>query len=1298
MINRLEMGRIYFLLKNKNTGLMCFKREESGMKVKFSAIIIICLFSLVIISLPVHASGIAVSQTLTGITTDLNHPVGYLIDGNPSTYWRLQDGASEGWVVLTLAQPALIYGLKLDGSLGSGAELMVEYQSKDEWLPFTAAKITQLPSDGLIDLSRDRAITQNIRLRLSGDTYVSGYLVEAEILGEPAAAVFHRLRPAKLTTDFNTASNAPVYFLSDNNTYTGWRLKNSAIPGTAVFEFPAESTINNVNFYFSNSLSGQIKVEAFIDNAWRQAALIYSQPAGWYRLDLRNNSLITTRVRLTVSGYTALSEVEFWGYGGFSRDTRQVIGDRKPIVIAPAGATNNTAITNGGIRVLFSSANTSPITNSIQHNLKLINTGTANLNLSDVKLRYWYTNETAKPQIARIYWATIGSEKVTTQFVTVSNKANADSYLELGFTATAGTLAPGGSTEIKLGLNASDWTSYNQQNDFSFTAVTSYVENVNYTGYVNNTRAWGKEPDAIADTAVNMQFTKPTTTVLGNKTADGRLKVLYQSANPAATTNSIQSGLKFENTGYETLDLTKVKLRYWYTNETQKQQIANIYWASNGTNKVKAGFGTAVGAAADTYLELGFAAGTLQPGSSVEIKLGINAANWSNYIQTNDYSFANISSTYGENTKITAYIDNQLAWGMEPDTRPVFDNNLYQLELAFAGTLNETAVVELNGVQYKLDPAVSLCDYTIYCLKMTAGQLWDGVNHLRIKPFNNAVTLENAFVSLHDSAGECALSLASLSDGLLLTPATAGAAEWQLDQPILIEEATVTSADHSTARLYAWVNDNWTELTNWHNVEWGTRFTGPVTTNKLKLEPYGSVCELLVKGSVTTDQAPTVKILWPAEGTEVSLKGWANQELIGLVDNTEATVNVNNVAVTLDGHFFTFPLSKVSAKNGETVTLTATAQDAAGRTGSATIAVTAGEYTDVTLDQADTLVYTAAAGFTISGTVNQPAQYQINVDGTRVTISGNRFVTSVNLKEGLNLIEAQCIKNGQLVKTFYRRVIRVGEVLGLTITSSEKNSFINAPMLKVCGSVTGAAPLQVTVNGVVATVEANTYAATVPLTEGSNRITAVARDVAGKTAAQTITVKRDTAAPVISEVTPAEGEVLTAEAVTVTARISDANQCWVMINGQAVVGNASLYQTVLYLPDSNQTITITAQDAAGNTTTVTVKVVINALIPLTPEALKLTLPEVEWYQDEVSISAVVNYESLIAAITLLVDGEMVAIAPEVKNLNYVLDTYNLANGDHTVTVLVRTPYGLEVDKSRTISVDNPLYRIVVERI
>ncbi|MFC8225402.1 glycosyl hydrolase family 5, partial [Streptomyces sp. NPDC057287] len=76
-----------------------------------------------------------------------------------------------------------------------------------------------------------------------------------------------------------------------------------------------------------------------------------------------------------------------------------------------------------------------------------------------------------------------------------SPKTGADGYLEVGFTGGAGTLAAGASTgELQLRLNKSDWSNFNESDDYSRADNTSYADSSKVAAYVAGTLAWGVAP------------------------------------------------------------------------------------------------------------------------------------------------------------------------------------------------------------------------------------------------------------------------------------------------------------------------------------------------------------------------------------------------------------------------------------------------------------------------------------------------------------------------------------------------------------------------------------------------------------------------------------------------------------------------------------------------------------------------------------------------------------------------------------------------------------------------------------
>ncbi|WP_425531843.1 X2-like carbohydrate binding domain-containing protein [Paenibacillus cellulosilyticus] len=169
-------------------------------------------------------------------------------------------------------------------------------------------------------------------------------------------------------------------------------------------------------------------------------------------------------------------------------------GSAASLTVTVVDTTSTT--TTGALKVQMYNGTTSASSNTISPRIKLVNTGTTAINLANVKLRYYYTADATTSQAFWCDWATIGSSNVTGSFVTMSSpKTGADTYFEIGFSSSAGTLAAGASTEIQIRISRTDWSNYTQTGDYSFnTSSTSYVDWNKVTGYLSGTLQWGIEP------------------------------------------------------------------------------------------------------------------------------------------------------------------------------------------------------------------------------------------------------------------------------------------------------------------------------------------------------------------------------------------------------------------------------------------------------------------------------------------------------------------------------------------------------------------------------------------------------------------------------------------------------------------------------------------------------------------------------------------------------------------------------------------------------------------------------------
>jgi hypothetical protein len=159
-------------------------------------------------------------------------------------------------------------------------------------------------------------------------------------------------------------------------------------------------------------------------------------------------------------------------------------------------AAEPTPATDGSIKVQLYNQNITATSNQIYPNIQLVNTGSTAIALATVKIRYYYTIDGVKSQNFYCDYSTMGSRNITGTFVAMTTaKTGADTYLEIGFSSGAGSLAAGASITIQARIAKSDWTNYTQTNDYSFNpTATAYVDWTRVTGYISGVLQWGTEP------------------------------------------------------------------------------------------------------------------------------------------------------------------------------------------------------------------------------------------------------------------------------------------------------------------------------------------------------------------------------------------------------------------------------------------------------------------------------------------------------------------------------------------------------------------------------------------------------------------------------------------------------------------------------------------------------------------------------------------------------------------------------------------------------------------------------------
>ncbi|MYQ80456.1 hypothetical protein GTW64_25400 [Streptomyces sp. SID4923] len=150
--------------------------------------------------------------------------------------------------------------------------------------------------------------------------------------------------------------------------------------------------------------------------------------------------------------------------------------------------------TTGALKAQYKNNDSSATDNQIRPGLQLVNTGSTAVDLSTVKLRYWFTPESGAAGFGTACdYAVVGCGNVTHTVKQAGTAAGASHYLEVGF--TGGSLAPGASTgEIQLRFNKSDWSAFDEADDYSRAANTAFTDASKVGVYVNGALSSGTAP------------------------------------------------------------------------------------------------------------------------------------------------------------------------------------------------------------------------------------------------------------------------------------------------------------------------------------------------------------------------------------------------------------------------------------------------------------------------------------------------------------------------------------------------------------------------------------------------------------------------------------------------------------------------------------------------------------------------------------------------------------------------------------------------------------------------------------
>jgi hypothetical protein len=308
--------------------------------------------------------------------------------------------------------------------------------------------------------------------------------------------------------------------------------------------------------------------------------------------------------------------------------------------------------------------NDSPDT-SLYADYELFNTGTTTVPLSSVTFRYWFVNSNpGDPLVLSCDYAAVNCANVTSTFVKLATPvAEADTYVQLGFTAAAGSLSPGQQTgEIQTRVHNVDYAEQFGANDYSFISDESFVykNTMTVTVYINGVLVWGVEPSGSAGGS-------------GGGPAVTALQVQDRSHDNDSPDNSLYADYELFNTGTVAIPLSSVTFRYWFVNSNPGDPLVlSCDYAAVGCANITSTFVALAQprSMADTYAQIGFtsAAGSIGASQQTgEIQTRIHNVDYALQFGANDYSFiSDPSFVYKPSPTVTAYINGILVWGVEP--------------------------------------------------------------------------------------------------------------------------------------------------------------------------------------------------------------------------------------------------------------------------------------------------------------------------------------------------------------------------------------------------------------------------------------------------------------------------------------------------------------------------------------------------------------------------------------------------------------------------------------------------------
>ena len=239
----------------------------------------------------------------------------------------------------------------------------------------------------------------------------------------------------------------------------------------------------------------------------------------------------------------------------------------------------------------------------------------------------------------------------------VWNEENHIYYLSVVF--DDGNLRPGGQSQYKSEIQVrmtSPNGAWDNKNDFSFSNGAVLLDDGKLVfGTLPDKEGTGSgESVGGADPAKETGSSATQTQPAGGSgsASSGDLSIKMNYDNNGSSANAIAGTIEITNNGSSTVDLSKIKINYYFTKDGGDMVFDCYHAATNSstgkytalTDKVKGTYSAATGEDRDTCLTITVGSGSLAKGDTLTISFSAHRSDWQNMDLSNDWSHKSVNN------------------------------------------------------------------------------------------------------------------------------------------------------------------------------------------------------------------------------------------------------------------------------------------------------------------------------------------------------------------------------------------------------------------------------------------------------------------------------------------------------------------------------------------------------------------------------------------------------------------------------------------------------------------------------